>query len=47
MHTHSNQVAQTQAHEALVTLSDFAQLKALKTAGVESCREEEEVGTGH
>lgn len=28
---HSNQVAQTQTHEALVTLSDFGQLKALKT----------------
>lgn len=38
-HIHSNQVAQTQAHEALVTLSDFGQLKPLKTAatGIENC----------
>lgn len=40
-HIHSNQVAQTQAHEALVTLSDFGQLKPLKTAatGIENCWE--------
>lgn len=38
----SAHVAQTQAHEALVTFSDFGQLKPLKTAapGIKSCVEE-------
>ena len=41
-HTHSNQVAQTHTHEALVTSSDFGQLKPSKTgaAGAENCWEE-------
>lgn len=40
--THSKQVAKAQAHEALVTLDDFGQLKPYKTAAakIANCWEE-------
>lgn len=40
--THRKQVAKAQAHEALVTLNDFSQLKPYKTAAAEiaNCWEE-------
>lgn len=44
-HAHSKQVAKAQAHEALVTLNDFGQLKPYKTAAAEIANCWEESGT--